>query len=537
MGDVCDAGVEALFAVATRDAKARNWQAAHAGFSRVVEREPLHAEAMLHLCHLEARAGHYRASRDWAVRAAASDRPMPAESTCRLVRRLRGFSEATALRAFVSRLLDDPRAPHAVLVESAWQLSSLNDLDLAQRCVDKVLSVAPHDPTASLVRGHLLAHRGRVDEAGRQLAAVVRRSPRLAIGWWLLSRLRTQDARSNHVAPLRALLRTPGIKPSDVAVYARALHKELDDLGDHAGAWQALELLCRSSRTAWRYDRTRNRAIFDALVDWPTTAAGMPFAEEDATTPIFIVGMHRSGTTLLEQLLDGSPEVRALGELDDFAAAMRDATDHPCAGTLDRATVERSVDVDFAGVGRRYMQGLQWRLGEERLFTDKHPANFLNIGFILRALPRARILHLVRDPVETCFSNLRELFFGINSYAHDQLDLADYFLQYRRLMAHWHSAFPGRILDVSYAGLTGDTEATMRDVAGHCGIAYHPAMGDSRSSRRAVTTASSIQVRDGVVSREVPKWAPYASHLQPLVQALRDGGIEVAELPDRNDRT
>jgi hypothetical protein len=252
---------------------------------------------------------------------------------------------------------------------------------------------------------------------------------------------------------------------------------------------------------------------------------------EGDPTPVFIVGMHRSGTTLLEQLLDASPQVRGAGELGDFAAAMRHATDHHCKGVIDDTIVARSAGVDFADVGRRYLDGIAWRLDGEPFFTDKQPANFLNIGYICRALPAAKILHLVRDPVETCFSNLREQFFGINLYSYDQLELADYFLQYRRLMAHWHATFPGRILDVPYAGLTGDTEATMRKVAGFCGIDYTPAMSDTRSSRRAVATASSMQVRDEVLRRDTPKWAPYAAQLQPLIRALRDGGVEVADVP------
>ena len=210
---------------------------------------------------------------------------------------------------------------------------------------------------------------------------------------------------------------------------------------------------------------------------------------------------------------------------------MRYATDHHCKGVIDRTIVERAGDVDFGEVGQRYLDGMAWRLGDERCFTDKLPSNFLNIGFICRALPQARILHMVRDPVETCFSNLRELFSDANPYSYDQRELADYYLQYRRLMAHWHAAYPGRILDVDYAELTRDPAGVMRMVAAFCGIDYLDAMSDPRSSGRAVATASAVQVRDRVVRRDVPKWAPYAKHMQPLVAALRQGGVEVPELP------
>jgi hypothetical protein len=331
------------------------------------------------------------------------------------------------------------------------------------------------------------------------------------------------------VPALRGLLANPGLRAADAAYAAFALHKELDDLGDTGGAWQALVQACSAKRGTLDYRAEDTRALVDALVAMPADA---PSASRDAgPVPVFIVGMHRSGTTLLEQLLDASPEVRGVGELYDYTSAMRGATDHHCKGVIDLAIVGKSGQADFAEVGRRYLQGMGWRLGGERVFTDKLPSNFLNIGFICRALPQARILHMVRDPLETCFSNLRELFSDANPYSYEQRELADYFLQYRRLMSHWHAVYPGRILDVAYDDLTADPEATMRGVAAFCGIDYVDAMRDPRSSTRAVATASAVQVRDAVVRRDVPKWVPYARHLQPLVAALRAGGIEAGAAP------
>ena len=141
--------------------------------------------------------------------------------------------------------------------------------------------------------------------------------------------------------------------------------------------------------------------------------------------------------------------------------------------------VARASSVDFADVGRRYLAGVACRLEGERFFTDKLPSNFLSIGFIFRALPHARIVHMVRDPVETCFSNLRELFTEVNAHSYDQDDLADYYLQYRRLMAHWHAVFPGRILDVEYARLTASPETAMREVAAFCCIDFVSGMSST----------------------------------------------------------
>jgi hypothetical protein len=201
---------------------------------------------------------------------------------------------------------------------------------------------------------------------------------------------------------------------------------------------------------------------------------------------------------------------------------MRLATDHHCRGVIDQTIVERARGVDFTEVGVGYLAGMQWRLGSERFFTDKLPSNFLNLGFICRALPQAKILHMVRDPVETCFSNLRELFSDANPFSYDQLELADYFHQYRRLMAHWHQAWPGRILDIDYAALTRDPESVLREVCGFCGLDYEPRMLDIGSRTRGVATASAVQVRSKVEALDRPKWAPYEQYLQPLIRALQE---------------
>lgn len=527
-------GANELFALAEGHAEAGDWAAAHAGYLRVLALQPRHADAMLQLSYAESVAGRYRAAHAWTLRATRADPPTRPEGMMDMVRRLRTFNEALALRDYAVRLLEDPRVPHAVLVEAARQLANLNESSIAMSCADAALRRAPADPATRLVHGQLLAHNGRLDEAEAEIESVLLGNPRIAIGWWMLSRLRRQAPGSNHVARLQSLLQAPGLSAAEVAALARALHKELDDLAEFEGAWRALETMCRARRGSLRYDPRATRDLVDALLAWSGRSAradACPAGEagHDDRIPIFIVGMHRSGTTLLEQLLDAGGQVRGVGESNDFPAAMREATDRACRGIVDLAMVQRAPAVDFPAVGRAYMEGMAWRLGGERFFTDKQPANFLNAGFICRALPQAKILHLVRDPMETCFSNLRELFSGTNEYSYDQLELADYFLQYRRLMAHWHAAYPGRILDVSYERLTRDPEATMREVAAHCGLAYVPAMNDPRNSKRVVSTASSVQVREGVVRRDIPKWAPYARHLQPLAAALREGGVDVPE--------
>jgi len=517
-----------LQARATAAIRDKDWSSAADALRGIIAHAPHSARAWIDLSYVESFRGRYRAAHD-AITAAAGAPQRTAADIADLIARLRTFNDATGVQAIANFLLHASSPDPGLLATCSLQLSNLNDHALALACAQAAVSRQPTSVAARLARGQVLAQHGDIDGAAADFEACVALAPGMAPAWWSLSRLRKQSIEANHVAPLRRLLATPGVRAVDAAFAGFALHKELDDLGDHEGAWQAMQQACAAKRGTLAYASDDSRALVGALLAMPAPAS-MACVPTDGKTPIFIVGMHRSGTTLLEQLLDGSPQVRGVGELYDFTSAMRHATDHHCKGVIDGTIVERSAGVDFAEVGRRYLDGMAWRLGEEACFTDKLPSNFLNIGFICQALPAARILHMVRDPVETCFSNLRELFSDANPYSYDQLELADYFLQYRQLMAHWHAVYPGRILDVDYAELTRDPDVVMRKVAAFCGICYSDAMRDPSSNTRVVATASVVQVRDRVVRREVPKWAPYARHLEPLMTALRRGGVEVPEL-------
>lgn len=514
--------IERTYARAERATDAQRWDEARAGYLQVLRHQPKHADALLQLSYLDSFAGHYRSAQEWALRAADAGLPVRPQAQIELIRRLRTFNETLCLRQSVERMIDDPSTPVGVLVEATVQLSNLNDFDAALHCAQATVQKEPGHPSGRLVYGQMLVHFGRFPEAEPLLEDVLRRTPEIAAGWWMLARLRKQTPDSNHVAMIQNQLRRPGLPAENGALLARALHKELDDLGDYEGAWKALELMCRLRRAGSRYRSGHTRELFGVLMARkPTPMPSEVFVNKPI--PIFVIGMHRSGTTLLEQLLSAGPQVKGLGELADFTSALRYMADHYCRDVVDAAIVARSGGADaMTLVGKRYLDGLAWRLDGVSYFSDKRPSNFLNAGFICDALPQAKLVHLVRDPMETCFSNLRELFTDINAYSYDQAELADYYQQYRQLMRHWHITYPGRILDVSYARLLSDTEAVMREVATFCGLEYERGMSSTATNDRPVSTASSIQVRQGIESRSTPKWEPYRTHLQPLITALSD---------------
>jgi len=511
----------ALWQRAQLYASRQEWSFAKAEFKKLLARDPNHIGALLQLSYIESIDGSYRSAREYALRAFKNG-PCHGEQLVELCARLRSFNQAEALFECAEWALQPPPRLQTLL-QVSMRLSELNEPAKALKLLEAAAKAWPKQPIVNLVLGDVLTQLGRFVEARSALQSCIAAAPTMATAYWALARLRNARPDDNEVPTIRRLI-GQRMSAAESIFLKFALHKELDDLRDFENSKIALREACAAKRTTLRYSTSDALRLFEALhqsaLDRPSSSAG-----SSSRQPIFIVGMHRSGTTLLEQLLDGHSDVRGVGELYDFTSQMRYATDHHCRGVIDLTIVERSKNVDFALVGEGYLEGMEWRLGKEKYFTDKLPSNFLNIGFICQALPQAKILHMVRDPIETCFSNLRELFSDANPYSYDQLELADFYTQYRRLMAHWHQVYPGRILDVDYAELTRDTEPVLRRVSVFCGFDFEPEMLALQNRKRGVATASAVQVRNKIVAREQPKWKPYEQYLQPLIQALRSDGF------------
>ena len=501
-------------------ASRKEWDLAIHCFKAILSQRPGNADVLLQLSYVESLAGHYRNAREYALQAQRA-RPSDPNVIQELIARLRTFNEPKAVKACIEQLRPWNQVPIPLLIACAGQLSNLGDQTGALGLLEEAKRGDADYPPTLLARGQVLTYLGRFDEAEQNLLHCLRRAPEIANTYWWLSRLRNQAPGSNHVDLIQSQLNRPGRKPEEIALLSYALHKELDDLGDFAGAWRALTQACRAKRSRLEYRAEDTRTLVSKLMELPTRPPLVAGAQSaSGRVPIFIVGMHRSGTTLLEHLLDRHDDVLGVGELYDFTCQMRHATDHHCRGVIDATLVSRAGEVDYAAVGAGYLEGMEWRLGQEHFFTDKLPSNFLNIGFICQALPQAKILHMVRDPVETCFSNLRELFSDACPYSYDQAELADYYLQYERLMQHWHRSYPGRILDVDYAALTRSPEEVLPEVAAFCGMEFHPKMLETSPRSRGIATASAVQVRARVQARDFPKWAPYAELLQSLRQLV-----------------
>jgi hypothetical protein len=290
--------------------------------------------------------------------------------------------------------------------------------------------------------------------------------------------------------------------------------------GQYEEAWQALEIGNSVKRALVPYDRQSQHKLYAALqeMDIPLSIQSKePFR---GTGLIFIVGMHRSGTSLLERVLAGHPDVMDGGETYTVTGLLRKAADHFCRGVIDTAIVSRQGDIDYAEIRKGLVDYASWRGRGRAFLTEKLPSNFLTLGFVMRALPEARIIHMKRDPLDTCFSNLRTYFGQAAAYSYDQSDLADYFCSYQRLMAHWHEVAPGRILDVDYNSFVNDPECGAKAVFSYCGLDFYPAALQVDRPGGISATASMVHVRQGILKDRGRAWLPYETHLRPLIQAL-----------------
>lgn len=513
--------IDELLSRARQSVAARDMAGATAHYQKILESGD-NPEALLHLSNVEARTkDNYRKGREYALRAMSSAVGKPALVPSVLLC-LRHFEESGAMRRYIDaspflRGMADPKTLHLVSAQLSW----MGDQAQAIEFVSTAIRWAPQMPSLRLARATMALFLGRFDDAEEDVMECLRIDPGFANAYWVLAWMRKWTADNNHVDAIRRALERSSLGLQDKTRLYYALHKELDDLGDVAGAFAALDTANRMHRQNNKYDMEENRRLFSKLKQMPTSAQVHSSTQDTGFTPVFVVGMYRSGTTLLEQLMGGDPGVFNAGELHDMAGRLRYATDHYFPGATDLIAVDRAAGVDFAELGRQYTQGVAWRLNGHTHMTDKWPPNHMNVGFICQAMPHAKIIHMSRDPVETCFSNLRELFAHAAPYSYDQLELADYSNQYRDLMDHWHSKFPDRILDVTYADLTRDTEATMRKVAAFCGFPFTEKLLQPNTQGKSVATASAVQVREKVIARDVPKWAPYENYLQPLINGLR----------------
>lgn len=509
--------------------EAQQWAAAEAGFRTLVQMEPHEPHARMDLANLILQRGSLREYTQYlldAMPVLTNEVPL----LIQMVRRLYFGGEIVAARACLDRLESLPAPSTALLAELAQLRWMLGEIPAAMGWMERAIANGAAEPNQHYLYAMLSQYTGKPEQAETVLQACLQRWPRFGDAAVALANLRTQQPGSNHLDMLRDLGQRISLdSPSPEWRFARAgfesaLFKEWDDLGQHEQAWQALSRSNALMHSISPYDRSGEASITDALIQ-----AAFALAQEQAAAthhfagpmPIFIVGMPRSGTTLLDRMLSNHSQVVSAGEINDFRRQLRWMTDVPPGGVSSMLEVlRRSSAIDFVQLGERYLAQTQWRAGDKRYFVDKLPINVRMVPFIRRALPQAPILHLVRDPMDVCFSNFKAMLGMASAYSYDMQALAHYYGEYARLVRHWHATSPGAMLDVSYTALVRDTETTLRQVLAHCGLQWEESCLRPEHNPAPVATPSSSQVREPVHTRSLGEWQHYAAQLEPLRMLL-----------------
>jgi tetratricopeptide (TPR) repeat protein len=400
----------------------------------------------------------------------------------------------------------------------------------AARAFRRAVELAPEHANYRFNLATSLMFDGQLDAAESELESCLAADP----GYWRahvsLAQLRRQTPDRNHVGRLEALI-PAHVRDDEAQLHLNlALAKECEDLGDYPRAFDHYRDGKAAHRRHLGDTAARDAAMFDAIRRH-FDGLGAGDGGHDSEEPIFVMGMPRSGTTLIDRILSAHPVVHSAGELDNFAAVLQRMAQGPArtlAGTLEGLGAGA---FDWERLGRDYVASTRPNTGHSPRFTDKLPHNFLYAGYIARALPNARLVCLRRDPMDTCLSNFRQLF-ALESpnydYSFDILDTGRYYLQFDRLMRFWREALPGRILELEYESLVEDQEARTRELLAFCGLSWDERCLSFEENAAPVATASAVQVRSAMNRDSLRRWKRYGDRLDPLRRLLQEGGIPVS---------
>ena len=433
----------------------------------------------------------------------------------------RGLEE---LRSLELKALD-----HARLLQDVGNLySHLNLHRDAERCYGRVASLAPGDPRALYNWATCLTALGDLESAERILDRVIALAPEDHDAYYNRSTLRRQRTDHNHVAELQGALSTTSSPTARVAL-GYALAKELEDLRRWPESFAALRAAAdtRHRFLSYRVEHdvatmTQIAEAFDAEYCRAGRQAGF-----QSRRPIFIVGLPRSGTTLVDRILSSHTRVASRGESSDLAHNLM----RLAGPTTDKTTlIKRATRLDPTELGRRFCARLPH--ADVPRVIDKTPLNFLYLGLIAAALPQATLIHVRRQPLDVCYAMYKTLFRMAYPFSYDLSDLASYYAAYAALMQHWRDTLGPRLVEIDYEVLVADQEQTTRGLLQACDLPWEDACLEFHRNESPSLTASAAQVRQPLYHSSVGSWRRYERELQPLIHALNAHDIALDRAPE-----
>ena len=386
-------------------------------------------------------------------------------------------------------------------------------------------------PGIDSIRANLAAcavYVGRIAEAKQIYSELLAKHPNHQRNHYELARLgRATD--ESHVDAMKAVLESTGPPPARNIYIYYALGKELEDLGRWDEAFEYYSMAGDAARSAADYDVGTDVELIESVIetcnaDW-LGAAGNPGTPRPAQsgTPIFIVGLPRSGTTLTERILSCHSMVESAGESFFMQIAVKRVSGLRTNADMSPAIIASAANKDAARIAAGYMESIAYRLRHEPFFVEKLPENVLYLGFIAKAFPDCRIVLLRRNPMDNCFAMYKQSFFR---YAYSLDDLGRYYVAYHELCEHWRRLLGARLIEVEYESLVREQERETRTLLERLGLDFEDACLRFEDNATATNTASAVQVREKIHARSVGRWRHFGKQLQPLREFLDDAGIK-----------
>ncbi|MEH6549407.1 MAG: sulfotransferase [Pseudomonadales bacterium] len=370
---------------------------------------------------------------------------------------------------------------------------------------------------------------GELEAAEAYADKAVQQNPEDYEGLFLRSDVRKQTPEHNHVKELEEKI-AKGVQGRENQYHHHyVLAKEYEDLGEYAKSFETLQEGANIRRKGMAYKAATDVEVMKTLRE---VYSAEFFANNEQTGcedkgPIFILGMPRTGTTLLERMIASHSDVTAAGELNELSQMISQIVKlinkDPKMSKIE--LVKKSSQLDFKKLGETYIHGTKQYAESCPLWIDKMPINFLYCGLIKLSMPNAKIINLVRHPIDTCYANYKMLFNAGAPYSYSLEDLGEYYSAYYQLMQHWHTVMPGSILSVSYEDITEDFEREARRALEFCDLEWQDQILEFHKSKAASTTASAAQVRQPVYRSSVQRWKHYEKELQPLREILERNGV------------
>ena len=369
--------------------------------------------------------------------------------------------------------------------------------------------------------GHSLKTIGRQDEAVETYRDCIKAFPDFGDAYWALANLKTYRFRDDEIAAMEEKVDNESLDTEARANFNYSLGKAYEDSGDYDQAFNRYERGAKLRLSNEDHDPVPPETAHDEIIKTITPEVlqlNKDYGDPDPA-PIFIVGLPRSGSTLVEQILASHSQVDGTHELPDLPRMIQ-AIDRQKPNGFGYPQALLQYGEELVTIGRQYIAQTRRYRGGAPFFTDKMPGNFASVGLIALILPNAKVINARRYPLDSCMSCYKQLFYKGQTFTYDLVELGKYYLEYQRMMDYWHEILPGKVLDVQYEQLVADQENQTRRLLEHCGLPWEDNCLRFYETDRAVVTASSEQVRQPIYSMAVDSWRRFEKHLGPLIEVL-----------------